>query len=180
VRVSVGALVAAAVLALPGVADADHGAPVLDDALSTYLTVAWSHWGGPRPSCTVNDTVIDVHAVFFDDPDPTVVARADQPGCRIWLDAGAWGDFDAVGMCAVVVHEWGHLLGHGHADDPRDVMAEEPDHPPAGCARLARSARRPGAAHPRARCRRRGKHPGRSRRSARKACRQARAHRRLP
>jgi hypothetical protein len=127
-------------------ARADGEVPFLDDDLGTYMGIAHRHWGGPVPTCVANGvTVIPVHAVLFDDPDPEVVARAEQPGCRIWIDGGNWRRLGRVEACTIVVHEWGHLLGFDHSDDPNDPMAEFPVHAPRGCAALAPRARRPAA-----------------------------------
>lgn len=168
------ALAAAVMLVLPAAAGADHGAPVLDDDLQTYMATAQDYWGEPRPTCLANGTtLIPVHAVFFDDPNPAVVARADQPGCRLWLDQVLWDESKPVGACTIIVHEWGHLLGHGHSDDPNNVMAETPNRPPPECARLNGSPRGTGADGSRARCRSRGRRLGRTRRPARTACVQA-------
>jgi hypothetical protein len=41
--------------------------------------------------------------------------------CRITLNHEA--EFTAPKLCSVIVHEYGHLAGHMHSDDPRDVMA---------------------------------------------------------
>lgn len=133
----------AVALALPASASADHGTPFLDDDLTTYFGIAQAHWGGPAPNCVANGvTTIPVHAVLYDDPIASVAARADQPGCRLWLDRSSWREMRPVEACTIVAHEWGHLLGRGHVDDPLDLMAEFPERPPAGCAAFARPARR--------------------------------------
>jgi hypothetical protein len=44
--------------------------------------------------------------------------------------------------CMIVVHEWGHLLGHDHSHDPLDLMAEMPIVPPRRCAALGHRAPR--------------------------------------
>jgi hypothetical protein len=137
------ALVAiAAALALPAPALADHGPAFLDDRLATFMGIAQDHWGGPAPTCTANGTtVIGVHAVLYDDPEPDVAGRADQPGCRLSLDRSHWRSMGRVEACTIVVHEWGHLLGHEHVADPLDLMAEFPERPPAACAALRRPVR---------------------------------------
>lgn len=137
------AALAAVVMVMPAPASADDGPPLLDDALANYFAAAQAHWGGPVPTCMVNGvTPIAVHAILYDDPDPAVAARAEQPGCRIWLDRQLWHEMRPLEACTVVVHEWGHLLGYGHVDDPLDVMAEFPSRPPAECAAMRREAPR--------------------------------------
>jgi Matrixin len=138
--------VAALALALPAPARASEGTPFLDDHLGTYMRLAHEYWGGPVPSCVLDGvTVVPVHAQLFDDPDPEVAARAEQPGCRLWIDRRTWRTLTRVEACTVVIHEWGHLLGFGHSHDPRDLMAEYPRRAPRPCAALAPRARRAGA-----------------------------------
>jgi hypothetical protein len=164
------ALTAIACLAAPAVAAADHGTPFLDDNLATYMGIAQANWGGPLPTCIADGvTVIPVHAVLYDDPDPDVAARADQPGCRLWLDRRQWRTMGRVEACTVVVHEWGHLLGFGHVRDPLNVMAAFPTRPPHHCAVLGRHAttaqpasRRPHPCVARARAAARSKHAART------------------
>ena len=166
--------VAAVALALPVTAYAGE-TPFLDDDLATYFGIAREHWGGPIPACVANGvTTIPAHAVLYDDPDPSVAARAEQPGCRLWVDRGNWRRLAPVEACMIVVHEWGHLLGHGHSDDPSDLMAAFPKRPPPACAALQRGSRRARASSRRARsCAARARHrragPGR-RLPVRSAC----------
>lgn len=64
---------------------------------------------------------------------------------QAWIGDADWSEFDGVSiasscawglpptwprwrwarLCPVVVHEFGHLAGHGHTDDPRSVMSAE-------------------------------------------------------
>jgi hypothetical protein len=132
--------------ALPASAHADHGTTFLDEGLATYMSVAEAHWGGGIPTCVENGfTLIRVHAILYDDPDPSVAARADQPGCRIWLDRSSWREMLPLERCMIVLHEWGHLLGHGHSPNALDLMAELPVRAPAECRRVAPARRRPSA-----------------------------------
>jgi hypothetical protein len=132
------ALLCALTAALPAPAAANHGTPFLDDTLATYMAIGHAYWGGPMPTCVESGgTVIPAHAVLYDDPDPTVAARADQPGCRIWLDRSSWREMLPAEACMVVVHEWGHLLGQGHSLNPFDLMAEAPVRAPRACRRLS-------------------------------------------
>jgi matrixin len=136
---------AAVAMALPALARADYGTPLLDDALMTYFEVAGAYWSGPVPSCVENGVTIPVHALLYDDPEASVAARAEQPGCRIWVDRDHWREMGTVEACTIIVHEWGHLLGFGHSEDPLNIMAEIPARPPTGCARLDRRTRAAGA-----------------------------------
>jgi hypothetical protein len=132
--------------ALPASAHANHGMTLLDDELGTYMALAQAHWGEPVPTCVVNGvTTVPAHAILYDDPDPSVAARAEQPGCQIWLDRSSWRAMRPLEACMIVVHEWGHLLGHGHSLDPFDLMAEVPVRAPRECRRLRSEPRRPRA-----------------------------------
>lgn len=145
-------LLAALALTVPATARADHGTPFLDDRLGTYFGIAQDHWGEPAPACVANGTtLVGVHAVLYDDPEPDVAGRADQPGCRLSLDRSHWRAMRPVEACTIVVHEWGHLLGREHVGDPFDPMAEFPRVPPAGCAALRRPTRSARAASRRVR-----------------------------
>jgi hypothetical protein len=121
-----------AVLAAPP-ARADHGRALIDESLSAYTRVAERHWGAaPAPCVGARGEPVQVHAALFDDPDPSVTARAEQPGCRIWLDRDWWPAPPSRRRCVEVVHEWGHLLGHGHAG--HGLMSAEADGAVPGCA----------------------------------------------
>jgi hypothetical protein len=133
---SLAVLLAAAALVAPAAARADGGQPFADPVLDRYLQVATEHWGTPPPTCL---------AVYsFDDPDPSVASRAEQPGCTMWLDRDYFRAplRASTSDCAVVVHEMGHLLGHAHSSDPTDMMypTAPPDGAP-GCARFDGRAR---------------------------------------
>ena len=138
--------VAVTALTLPTVARATEETPVLDAGIAKYMRIAQAFWGGSAPTCVLNGvTLVPPHAVLFDDPDPEVAARGEQPGCVLWIDRDTWPTLSRVEACTVVVHEWGHMLGRGHSADPHDPMAEYPRHPPGGCAGLTRPRRRPAA-----------------------------------
>jgi hypothetical protein len=140
----IAALAIAVPLALLGAAPAwaDHGPALIDESLSSYLRVAERHWGAAPAACVgAQGEPVHAHAALFDDPDPLVTARAEQPGCRIWLDRDWWPARPSRRRCVEVVHEWGHLLGHGHVE--RGLMAPEAHGPVPGCAAFRQARPRP-------------------------------------
>lgn len=125
-------------LAWPQVAPADHGPALSDPVIDRYLEVAARHWGVAAPVCSgPSGEPVPVHATLWDDPDPDVVAAAEQPGCRIWLDRDHWPRRSSKPACVVIVHEWGHLLGFGHSPNPDDVMFSAPMGGAPACAMAA-------------------------------------------
>jgi hypothetical protein len=134
------AVLLALVAAAP--ARADHGRALIDETLSAYLAVAELHWGAaPAPCVGALSDPVHVHAALFDDPDPLVAARAEQPGCRIWLDRDWWPGPRSRRRCVEVVHEWGHLLGHGHTE--HGLMSAEAGGAVPGCAAFRQARPRP-------------------------------------
>jgi hypothetical protein len=104
------------------VAGPDPGA---DPQVAGWLADARAFWGR-SPACAKGVTT--VRAQWSADPGAWA---ATVPGaCAIALDPDFYprpatldpGLWDAA-MCTVVTHEWGHLLGFGHAADPRSIMA---------------------------------------------------------
>lgn len=116
------------------VARADHGAPYRSATLTRYLQVAQAQWGRPAPACPGRgNSVVGVHAVLFDSPDPEVSAVAEMPGCRIWLDRDFWPAPNDAIDCTIIAHEWGHLLGYGHSEIPQSLMYATPELGAPGC-----------------------------------------------
>jgi hypothetical protein len=133
-RTFIALMAVAGALAVPAVARADHGRPFVDPGVQTYLEIAQDHWGVPAPTCTApSGEKIPVHVVLSDNPDPDVVATAEQPGCRMWLDRDWWPSRPSRVACTIIAHEWGHLLGRGHSHDRNDLMFPEPLSGAPGC-----------------------------------------------
>jgi hypothetical protein len=127
------------------------GEPVADPQVDGWLAVARATWGA-EPSCPQGVRLDRAERLGG----AALWAAAEMPGCHISLDPdyypapAAWAATPAgrahwsEQMCNVVVHEWGHLLGHGHADDANDLMAPVVPLVVPGC----RSAAQPAAAPP--------------------------------
>jgi hypothetical protein len=134
VRQLIAAFALACGLAAPTVAHADHGEPYKNRDLETYLEIAQAHWDAAAPTCPgPAGERIPPHAVLYDNPNPDVVATAEQPGCRIWLDRDFWPAPPSRFACTIIAHEWGHLLGHGHSRDEHDLMHAQPFEGAPGC-----------------------------------------------
>ena len=71
-------------------------------------------------------------------PDPRFVGQALAP-CRVVIRRG---DYTFLRICALIVHEYGHLAGLGHSSDPNDIMhpARPPRYP--ACVRHAAALHR--------------------------------------
>ena len=155
-RPSVRTLLAAAIavvalLAPAATASADHGTTITSPTVARYLQIAERHWAVPAPTCTADDgSIIGVHAVLYDNPERGVVASAEQPGCRIWLDEDWWPAAPSERDCVTIVHEWGHLLGYGHSGNERSLMFSYPTGGAPECAFFARRATRARKAAPQA------------------------------
>jgi hypothetical protein len=149
-RALVGAL-ALASLAAPGAAHAGPTvtvmAPATADAgrlttqLRADLAIAERRFGPACPNgivATWNPFEVD----YAGSPGARAWARSFLEQCRIDFNAGLWLDpswraaiYDPPWLCTLVVHEYGHLAGNGHSDDPADVMYPLIDRVYAGCER---------------------------------------------
>lgn len=80
--------------------------------------VAISHWQA-APDCPAG---VVVETIPLDElVTPNAVMQA-NPWCNIQIRDTLWAtDPPPWQMCVFFVHEWGHLLGHGH-DDPDPIM----------------------------------------------------------
>jgi hypothetical protein len=54
--------------------------------------------------------------------DPAVMAGADEQRCRILLNRRWIDELPRAMRCTLVFHEFGHLAGREHSDDPDSVM----------------------------------------------------------
>jgi hypothetical protein len=88
------------------------------------MTLAAHVWGMPacgQPTQAVEAYPADVSTAL---DDGTIVGFPDMDGCRVVLTPYGTENGDP---CTTIVHEWGHLAGQVHSDDPSSVMYESPD-----------------------------------------------------
>jgi hypothetical protein len=116
------------------------GEPVADPQVNAWLDIARATWGA-APDCAQGVLIDRAERL----PGPGIWAAAEMPGCHISLDPDFYPAPAALRataadrrsweeqMCNVVVHEWGHLLGHDHSSDPHHVMAPFAPRVVAGC-----------------------------------------------
>ncbi len=71
-----------------------------------------------------------------------VLSGADEERCRILLNADLAGDMSKAMVCTLVMHEWGHLAGRAHSDDPASVMHADYVGPDERCVSTRAAARR--------------------------------------
>lgn len=92
--------------------------------LDAHLAVANQHWGA-TPPCGWPTVAI------YDETAPGRSGWADLAGCRIMLDRRHVDHLlDDEGLCNLVAHEWGHLVGYvgdlpddrWHSSDPEHLM----------------------------------------------------------
>jgi hypothetical protein len=83
--------------------------------LAASIAVALAFWGPAPPPCTV-DTV---HVVEFPGGGVWGTAWVGTDPCIVEVASRRWKWWE---LCAVVVHEYGHVYGRGHSPDPDDVM----------------------------------------------------------
>lgn len=128
------ARLAAAVLALalaaPGTARADG------DRVTVALAVAEAYWNAVPCGGDVTIALVPMDASYnavatWTNPVSDYGDPALNVGCRIDLNPRNLTRWRK--LCTVVVHEVGHLTGHPHVSDPRDVMTPVYSGPVAVC-----------------------------------------------
>lgn len=108
------------------------GSQILSDA----ETIAINHWGEMPCSGQVNfvwetlDSTINGVASWWN-PVAAYGNSAANADCSISMNLAE--DYSWPMLCTVVTHEFGHLLGHDHVTDPKDVMYPVYDGPIAAC-----------------------------------------------
>ncbi len=131
-----------AALAVPPVAlEAPAGADAgkLTSQVRDDLAIAERRFG---PACSggISATWNPFEVDYAGSPGARAWARTFVEQCRIDFNLGLWRDpswraaiYDPPWLCTLVVHEYGHLAGHGHSDDPADVMYPLIDRVYVGC-----------------------------------------------
>jgi hypothetical protein len=117
-------------VAVPTTAQAAPFPPRLNFAYS----LATGYWGQTPQACaSIDKQIVPPGSLGNPLSNFAISGRATQPAedappssvdCILWIDR-AYAEpiiFDL--LCAVMVHNVGHLLGKGHSEDPRDVMHE--------------------------------------------------------
>ncbi len=112
--------------------------PVDGPAMAQAQSIARVHWGADACSGQValawtTELGTEVAArASWSNPLSTYDHPVANLNCAIRFNAAA--DFDWLKFCTVVVHEYGHLTGHRHSDDPGDVMYQTYQEPLRVCA----------------------------------------------
>lgn len=88
------------------------------------IRVAQATWGipacgNPHVEAVTPAQYMREHEEISIDGQP--LAWADEKRCVIVINP-TWKIYTATKRCHVIVHEWGHLAGRGHSDNPRSVM----------------------------------------------------------
>jgi hypothetical protein len=132
-------------LAASPTASAAHLAPAVrfaadSPSTATARQIAVAHWGvdpcGGNVAITWTAQARDLNAVaHWSSPVPDT-GPAGHLDCSIAFNSAA--SFSWPKFCTVVVHEYGHLVGHGHSADPTDVMAAVYRKPLAACVHARR------------------------------------------
>lgn len=113
------ALLLGMVLALLGPSSA-HARPFGPVEEVAYQEAA-AYWQATPTLCTsITKEVVPPDSLGVDEMGNDVGARATRPEnpqpCGVWLEE------DAVGLCTLMRHEYGHLLGYGHEDSELSAM----------------------------------------------------------
>jgi hypothetical protein len=143
-RLVVCALAALALVPAAASADSEPApvpVPAADSLMSSAHALAVAHWG--VDPCGGQVTVSWAHmGAGVNARSQWMSTNVDDPStysdCTISYNLDV--DWDWPKLCTVVEHEYGHLAGHDHVNDPHDVMSPYYVYPSAECAAGATAA----------------------------------------
>jgi hypothetical protein len=115
------------------------------DAWKVGQQAAITHWGG-NPPCgepvferIPDDKWLDTIGLAAPITVEDHPAAAYKDTCRVIYNSTMFR-YDPLTLCTIIVHEYGHLWGHAHTQDPKDIMYEGPEQPDWACRRLMKRA----------------------------------------
>lgn len=97
--------------------------PINDARVAASLPIAERYWGQTADcrTLTISESLATAIAGW--------ASRSADGECRIWIDRVVLASGNASGICSIVAHEYGHLLGRDHSPnqpgDPSHVMDSE-------------------------------------------------------
>lgn len=81
---------------------------------------------GDVPACAVKHVMVDQKVIDESHPERTNVGADANEGCVVRYSFQWWRAATPRQRCVLMVHEYGHLMGFEHSDDPNNVMYETP------------------------------------------------------
>lgn len=124
-----------ALVAVAVAAPAAHAAP-FTPAMQYAYNLAVKHWRGPPAGCASIDFEI-VEPPLGEEflGEATIPTEGEHIACFMYVisELAQFNLFER--MCAVVMHETGHLEGLSHSEDPRSIMYAGITHIPGECQR---------------------------------------------
>jgi hypothetical protein len=137
------------VIGLLAPATATQAAP-FPPRLDFAYELAVHYWGQDPSACATIDKEVVPHGGLGTLETAPIAGLATQVpaqapagsvSCILWIDRSYAQPVVFSGLCAVMIHEVGHLLGMSHSSDPASVMNENPPIPPL-CAAKGRALSR--------------------------------------